>query len=412
MGATFMRDQLDPQIYESGSTIADIALNNSAINDYIVKWDTAHKYGMSYILSVWSPPASMKANNSLDGDSLKTSSINAYVAFLTAAMLYVKNSSINSAGLPVAFSVANEPDIQTSKYPSTIYSPSTWQEVADNTRGAFNFNGLTSIESFGPETSNYDSVSSFLGGSTFPSIDGGFFDDSAIRAFAFHTYGQCSYQDVETNFVGKYPRDSWVTEFSRAFYQGSSEIANTIDMTGALGADLVLVPNNYWAWWRGYRTDTLVNMDTETLMLDNPKTNQLTVSKRFYTLRKLWQTVLPTMWYVWPFASSTDPDLRINSMDQKMCPTNLPRVDLYGFQSAGGNHESVVVVSNYTTHDKWLKVIGFPTSFTTQQAYISDTTGGDMIAQAPSTVWTPAGQTVARTVLYIPHRSVNIAILH
>jgi len=66
-----------------------------------------------------------------------------------------------------------------------------------------------------------------------------------------------------------------------------------------------------------------------------------------------------------------------------------------------------------TNDDKRLTFIGLPSGYTTQQGYVSDSasTNAEMITQTASTCWTPSGQTVARTVLYAPHRGVLIAIM-
>jgi hypothetical protein len=408
MGATFIRDQLDPKLYIGGTTLANMHLDTNLLKAYAAKWDTAKLKGMGYILSVWSPPASMKTGGSLNGGQLKSSSDSAFVAYMTAVVRYLHGTS---AGLPIAMSIANEPDIATT-YPSTQYSDTMWQNVIMMTRGSFNFQGYTGLTLFGPETSTFDSVSYFLGGSNFGTINGGYLANTAVGAFAWHTYGMNNLATVQ-GFTTSYPRDAWVTEYAKTLLQGGGDVAYAIDGLAALGAQLTLVPNNYWAWWYGFSVDTgghdSTNGDWGTLIDADHTSNWVLYSRKYFLLQKLWTLVRPGSWNVQKFTSSTDTSLRINGNGHQT--TGLPRDDIYAFENSSDS-STVIVVSNHTNADKYIIVNGFPTTYKRQHSWRTDSIITDSLALGDSsTCWVPGGQTTARTKLYVPHRTVLIALM-
>lgn len=398
MGATFIRDRLDPGLYDSGTTYANIAINTTMLNSYIAKWDTAKLKGMGYVLSVWSPPASMVSSG-----HLKSSSDSAFVAFITKVLV---DLSTSSAGSPIAVSIANEPDVAS----GVQYSDTMWQNIIEMTRGALTYQGLTGVTLFGPETSTYDSVSYFLGGSAFDTLDRDYLSRDAVGAFAWHTYGQCNYTTVQS-FVTSYPRDAWVTEFSKPILQGSNDLAYAIDGMAALGANLTLVSNNYWAWWYGFAVDTgmgdSTNGDYGSLVDANKTSSWVLYSRRYFLLQKLWTLVKPGSWNLQKFTFSSDTSLRINGNgNQSTCQY---RDDIYAFENSSDT-STVVVASNHTSADKYVTVIGFPTSYKRQHAWRADTSTVDSLAvEDSSTVWQVG--TTSRTTLYVPARSVIVALM-
>ena len=409
MGLTFIRDQLDPALYDTGTTVSDIALNSAQVNAYVSKWTVAKDSGMGYILSVWSPPDTMK-DGALNGGQLDSATGRAeFVAFLTVVMQHLNTST---AGLPKALSIQNEPDFKTTSYPSTPYDTALWELTIDNTRGSLNFAGFQSVTTFGPELSKFDSAQMFLGGASFTSIDGGYFADSSIGAYAFHTYGDNNWSSLRT-FIETHHKDVWVTEFSKPNAQGTSQVARAIDLMGALGANLEIIPTNYWAWWNGFAYAT-TDPAGGTLILGDTIHNTLQVTSMFYTLRKLFKAVVPGAWNLQVITSYSDKStqlLRYTTTGQES--SSQPRIDFYGFEKANTD-STVVVVSNWTNDDKRITVVGFPTKYKVQHGYVSDSasTNAEMIVQDSSTVWTPSGQTVGRTVLYAPARSVLIAVMN
>ncbi len=404
MGITFIRDQIDPNLYDSGSTLANMLLNADTMNAYIAKWDTAKAHNLKYILSVWSPPAKWKSDSTVNGGQLDSADEASYVAFVTKVMESVNSSS---AGLPMALSVANEPNYNNTSYPTTVYDTSLWEKTIDDTRGSFNYLGYTGLTTFGPELGTYDSTTAFLGDGSFTSIDGGYFANDAIGAYAFHGYGLCNWPSILTFMKTYTKRDAWVTEFSQPNSQGTGQLGRAIDLAGALGAQMTTLPINYWAWWLGYANGNIDSVGGVLMLVTTSDT--LAVTSMYYTLNKLWKTVIPNDgWYVQPMDTVWSSQLRITATGQSC---SAPRVDLYAYSKSDS---TVVVLSNWTADDKYVTVTGLPTSYSLQHAWLSDTTviNQPMKPQAASTVWTPSGASSARTVLYAPARSVVIAILN
>src|SRR5579862_1918941 len=175
-GITFIRVAFVPQLYVSGTNVNDIVLDQSQLAILVQALQYGQSYGVSsYIASVWSPPASMKTNNSLNGGSLRTDAESTYVAYLTKIIV-----TLHAAGmpLPTAVSIQNEPE-HLANYSSDLYTVAQWQRVIIAARAAFNANGLSGVTLFGPETGTfsgaiwsdpYAKTPGFLGGGGYPSL--------------------------------------------------------------------------------------------------------------------------------------------------------------------------------------------------------------------------------------------------
>ena len=83
-----------------------------------------------------------------------------------------------------------------------------------------------------------------------------------------------------------HPKDSWLDEFSEIELDSQSELNKTIDMMRAIGAAMVIVPHNYWAWWNGYLSSTGAP-DGQTLI---GGTTTPIYTKRYWALKKLFTT--------------------------------------------------------------------------------------------------------------------------
>ena len=84
-----------------------ISPNENEFNIQVSTSKLASSLGAKIIASPWTPPASMKSNNSTIGGYLKESSYAAYAAHLKAFADYMSNN-----GVPIyAISVQNEPDV-------------------------------------------------------------------------------------------------------------------------------------------------------------------------------------------------------------------------------------------------------------------------------------------------------------
>jgi glucuronoarabinoxylan endo-1,4-beta-xylanase len=394
-GITFVRVSFAPELYASGTTVSTIALDQTQLSKLVQALGNAQHYGVtSYIASVWSPPASMKTNHSVNGGSLLTSAEAAYVAYLTKVVL-----TLHASGLPLpsAISIQNEPEFSAG-YSSAVYSVAQWQRVITAARASFDANGLSSVVLFGPETGTfgfaiwsdpYNKVTGYLGGGGYPSLSSSTLNH-AIGAYAFHAYGEC---EIVRNAAGMqaYPKDAWQTEFSAP--QGSTELDWTIDTYRALAAHLVVLPFNYWAWWNGFATSsgppdggTLIGGNTTPIY-----------SKRYWALKQLWTTVRPG-WTVTPM-TTTDPNLQVGMGSQDPCEV---RVDLLAFTSPDRSSVAVLMTNTSTTN-KLIAVSGLPG--TSAQPYITDASN-DMAPQ------TAAPITSGTANIPLPPNSAVLAVTH
>jgi len=375
-GLTFIRVQADPALYDGGSTLSDIAIDPTTLTVLEQVLAEASSYGVnSYIMSVWSPPAAMKTNNSVLGSSngsvgsLKTTSEAAFVAYLTKVMLTLQADGMP---LPSALSIQNEPE-SASPWGGCVYTPAQWVRVIKAVRASFDANGLSGVVLFGPETGQYTSVlyadptthsPGYFGGPGFPAITGDAALAHAVGAYAVHTYGECEIAGLNAGIQAA-PRDVWMTEFSQP--TGTTETEWTLDMLRALGAHLTLVPQNYWAWWNGWALAT--TPDNQSLLAGDQTP---VYSKRYWALKQLWTTVRPG-WRV-THMTTTDATLNVTLGSQNPCTA---RIDLTAFVSPDGTSAAVLMV-NPTTTAKLLAVSGLPGS--AAQPYRSDA-NADMAAQ-------------------------------
>jgi O-glycosyl hydrolase len=400
LGETFVRVQIDPAMYTGGTTVSGITLDPTTLTVLEQQLQEAAAHGVnSYIMSVWSPPASMKTNGSTLGEYdgtvgyLNTGSEAAFEAFLTKVVL-----ALQSAGLPLpaAISIQNEPDHLTTTYAGTLYTVAQWQRVIEATRASFDANGLGAVTLFGPESGTYGAAiyynpttgtPGYLGGSGYPAMADATMSH-AVGAYAFHAYGECDLTQMAAGMQA-YPRDAWITEWSEP--NGSTELAWTIDMMRALAAHLVILPNNYWAWWNGWTEGTSAP-DYESLISGDATP---IYSKRYWALQALYTTVRPG-WIV-RHMTTTDATLQVGAGSQDPCAA---RVDLMAFASADGS-TMAVLLNNSTSSAKAINVTGLPGSTVTVRR--SDATS-DMAAEPSVSV------TGGSAVIPLPANSVVLAV--
>lgn len=390
IGATHVRDQLDPALYVSGTTVSNIVLNQTLLNQYVAKIKYAKQHGVQqYVLAVWSPPAQWKTNGTILGNGyLQTWAESYFVAFVTKVMLALKSSAI---GLPVAFSIQNEPS-HVASYAGCQYTPAQWQRVIQNVRGSFDYAGLTNVTLIGPETGEYTQAvyynyltgsPGYFGGLGYPALTG--YLDKAVGAYSFHTYAECSLWQTQ-QAIALHPKDMWMTEYGDPV--GSNELQWTLDMASALAAHLVIVPHNYWFWWMAW---THTNGAPPFGQLLGGQTTPI-YSKRYFVLHDLFWTVRPG-WHV-NHMSTTDASLHTGWGSQDQCTA---RVNLMGFSSPDAK-EAVVLVVNTTSNNKQIQVSHLPG--TTQISYRTDAWNNEIQQQTTnvykqySTISSPAQSVV------------------
>jgi O-glycosyl hydrolase len=408
LGVTFIRERVDPALYVSGTTIPNTVINMSLLAAYVAKIKSAQAHGVpNYIMSVWTPPPSMKTNNSpaawIDANNngvvdagevgyLRTDKEAAFVAFLTKVMLQIKAQGL---ALPAALSIQNEPE-HAGKFDGCIYTPAEWQKIIQDVRGAFDYNGLSSIKLFGPENGTYGGsiwsnyitdTPGFLGGPTFQALDTAGID-RAVGAYAHHMYGECNIWQM-ASAMQSHPKDAWLTEFAEI--NNNSELNKTIDMMRALGAAMVIVPHNYWAWWNGYATSSGAP-DGQSLL---GGTTTPIYTKRYWALKKLFTSVRPG-WTVRTMTTS-DPGLQIGGGTQDQCAA---RIDLVAFMN-GSWSETVVLITNTSTNTRLITVTGM--RGTTVTPYLTNA-WNDMQPENTSTI------TRGAATITVPAQSVVLAV--
>lgn len=401
LGVTVIRDQVDPALYVSGTTVSNIVLNTAILNQYIAKIAYAKAHGVqSYVLAVWSPPAQWKTNGSILG------SVNGnlgylhgwaepyLVAFVTKVMLALKSSQI---GLPIAFSVQNEPS-HIAPYAGCMYTPAAWQQLVKDVRYSFDHWGLNNVTLIGPETGEYTQAvyydyltgaPGYFGGLGYPSLNGGAYLNYAIGAYSFHTYAECSLWQTQ-QAVAAHPKDMWMTEYGNP--QGSTEIQWTLDMMSALGAHLIIVPHNYWFWWMAW-TATSGPPSFGTLL---GGTTTPIYSRRFWALHTLFGTVRPG-WRV-NRMTTTDASLQTGWGSQNQCTA---RVNLFGFSSPDGK-QAVVEIVNTTNSNKQIQVANMPG--TVQTSFRTDA-WNDAVQQQTTNVYK------GYTTISAPANSIVLALM-
>lgn len=407
IGQTHFRVDVQPRLYVSGSTLSDIVLSESALNDLVRQINIGRSHGIDqYIMSCWSPPAVWKLpQQTIDGqvrikgqtvptylDPTKNAN---YVAYYTKVLQTLQARGV---GLPVAISIQNEPDIYPT-YDGCYYDiwnsdparANQWKDVVKLMRASFDGNGLASVMIHGPECSAVDNDANFLGGDGFPVLN----TDSELNAilsnFAIHSYGTNWWTGTQ-NGMNAHPRDSWVTEWS--IYDGrfgSTEIDWTLGSMRHFASNFVDLPNNYWFWWLQWYHGTGAPGSGTLLSGDQTPI----YSKRYHIFQRLWTTVKPG-WVVHKMTCD-DPNF-VTSNSQNFIGDTL--VNLVSFRDPTGTR-SVTLLINHTSGAVDMTVNGLVGSG--QTTYLSDATR-DMVRTSSGPV------SGGSATVNLPAKSVSLLI--
>jgi glucuronoarabinoxylan endo-1,4-beta-xylanase len=232
----------------------------------------------------WSPPASMKSNDSVDnGGTLLPGSYEAYAVYLSN---YIRSlSSLYGINL-YALSIQNEPNYP-HVYPTAIWTAQNFHDFILNNLGpTLAANGQSRVRIMLPESSDW---SSFADDSTITMTD------PAARAYvgitAWHDYDDAP---AITNPFGSLAKGFWQTEASAGVGYGPSlcggcwdpSMADALLWATILDNRMAVANANAWNWW---------------LLFDDLNTNNggligpdgVTVSKRTYMLGNYSKFVRP-----------------------------------------------------------------------------------------------------------------------
>lgn len=406
LGITFIRVDVQPRLYLSGTTLSNIVLRTTAVDDLVNQLQMARDHGVTtYIMSCWSPPAVWKEpEQTINGKSstgqnehLNATYNSAYIAYYTKVLQTLQSRGV---GLPIGVSIQNEPDLAPG-YDGCYYTDrkDQWKTLVKAMRASLDANGLSSVKVLGVEATNTDNDHQFLGGSGFPDFTSDPALKTAIGAYASHGYSQFWWTPLK-NGMAAHPKDAFVTEWcvDNGRY-GTDTMDVTIAVARHFSSNMVDLPYNYWCWWNAWAPVTTPGAATLVGGDQIP-----TFNKRYYFFQKVWKTVRPG-WVVKRLTCDDTAFKTSNSSDTPYPPPpGVPSsgdtfVDLVAFENASSNAtSSAVILVNTATTTKTMIVNGLKGN--TQQAFQTTSTA-DMTPIASGSI------SGGSTTLSLPARSVT-----
>jgi len=250
VGLSIMRVHIAFTTWTSSSQTA----GTSAWTAELTNAKAAQALGATIFASPWTPPASMKTNNSTNEGSLSTSSYSDYANYLKAYVNYATSQGVNL----YAVSMQNEPDWNPCDPSGTDEGPNgkdcyesclwtgaqmdTW--VADY--GSILTSGTNPVKLMMPE-SFY-----FASGMSDTSLNDGT-GVGNISIIGGHLYGAAPY--YYTNAKGK-GKDVWMTEhFLVPVSNGpTTSIADALAAAEEIHNSMTVAQYNAYIWWEGPST--------------------------------------------------------------------------------------------------------------------------------------------------------------
>jgi len=211
MGLSLLRVRIDP----GGSGNWGTELANA---------QEASARGASIFATPWTPPASMKSNDSTVGGTLNTSEYAAYATYLESFVTYMKNGGISL----YAISMQNEPDA------SVSYESCSWTGATMDTWVKNNSSVITT-KLIMPESESFNT------GYSDPALD----DSSAvghIGIVARHLYGTSP--SYYTNAFNK-GKQVWMTEH----YLTGSGISGAVALAKEINDSMSIANYSAYLWW-------------------------------------------------------------------------------------------------------------------------------------------------------------------
>jgi glucuronoarabinoxylan endo-1,4-beta-xylanase len=263
LGLSIMRLQIPPTTWTSSTQTAD----TSAWTSQVTNGKAAQALGATIFASPWTPPASMKTNNSQNEGSLSTSSYADYAAYLKAYVNYAVSNGVNL----YAVSLQNEPDWNpcdpsgtdegpTGKdcYDSCLWTPAQFDAwISGN--GSVLTTGTNPVKLMMPE-SFY-----FAPGMSDPALN----DPAAepyISIIGGHLYGSSPTYYANAKNKGK---DVWETEHYLSPVgtdKTITTIADGLAEAEELHNSMTVGQYNAYVWWWALQSKST---DTENYLLDS-----------------------------------------------------------------------------------------------------------------------------------------------
>ena len=266
VGLSIMRVQIAPTTWTSSTQTA----NTSAWTAELTNAKAAQALGATIFASPWSPPASMKTNNSTNEGSLSASSYADYGNYLAAYATYAKSMGVNL----YAISMQNEPDWNpcdpngTDEGPNgkDCYVSCLWTAAQMDTwvagYGTLVTQGANPVKLMMPESYYFNQAMSD------PTLD----DSAAVGNVSIiggHLYG--SQPAYYANAVNK-GKDVWMTEhFLTPVSNGpTTSIADAIAAAEEIHKSMTVGQYNAYVWWEGPNTTTPTEQEHLVDVNNNP----------------------------------------------------------------------------------------------------------------------------------------------
>lgn len=424
LGASIIRVDLAPTYYDQ---LAPNKVNVYRITDLVQHLKGARAMGISeYLISVWSPPASLKVpartegrfwrlknNGSLrvewfpgiencDSYERVTTSLRAdceseFVEFYAKAIKYLMSQGLAA---PVAISLQNEP-LWSPDYDGCLYSAAQYHRVVIALRDALNKNGLSSVKVIGPETNDYGDKT---WGNPIMWKRWSALDKSnglpnalslALQGTAVHSYDLTNDSYWTMDYIDEYAAsinrlrslfpsyDFWATEHSIDYNNSLSEMGLTFRAIRQFNREIALLPHNYWFWWQGYNTD---NETSHIQALLTGTDANLKRSKLYYVLSRLWRSA--------PKGSVVR---RVTTNHPLLLASGNAEIDLVAFEKMDEN--IVLMVCNPTASVQPVTLLGL----TSSSAKVYQTTAYENMVNKPD-----VGVVNGQTTYSLPPESIVI----
>ena len=337
VGLSIMRIQIVPTTWTSSTQTA----NTTSWTAELTNGKAAQAMGATIFASPWTPPASMKTNNSTNEGSLSPASYSDYANYLKAYVNYAYSMGVNL----YAVSMQNEPDwnpcvvngVDQGPTGTSCYVSCLWTAAQMDAWVAGYSSVLTSganpVKLIMPESFYFSSAMSD------PALN----DSAAVNNISIvggHLYGASPYYYTNANNKGK---DVWMTEhFLAPVSNGpTTSIADAIAAAMEIHNSMTVAQYNAYVWWEGPSTSVPTVQEHLVDVNNNP-------TYFGYAMAQFARFVRPSY-------------LRYNA-------TATPVAGVY-LSAYGGNGHQVIVAINSTNSPVTMPVVIQGQSVTTMTPY-------------------------------------------
>lgn len=351
LGVNIIRVELYTECDENDKLVT----STEEFQRFITLVKQAKEFNLDYMISIWTPPVSMKDNGKLDnmGEDtgyLREDKEQAFCDYVVQVFDYLKEHSLP---LPVAFSFANEPNNER-EYQACDYYDGQMERVLKLFNTTFENNGYGDILICTPEQTSYSENYKTFSQGYYDHNNNLLEDDAYKQAYdvlAFHGY----------TWKINSERIAPIVKRSDSFMEGkeiwSTETGESATKSGAYtGLGRLLRKINYhtqiyeanrWIYWRGF-----ADVGGYAFSLAEGDDSSVKTMATYYFLKALFNNV-PAGSMVTGI-NTNDPVYDINPSALKR-NTDLDLLDIGGYRTDGGQ---VFTLYNSTDVAKYYNVSG------------------------------------------------------